>query len=96
MCHKPNHIQYDFEVCLSVDFRLLQTRHKFTVWGGFLFHGVVPRLRLISRDTGRLPATHALLFSQPHRLAELLPGEALVFVKSMAVDVQGGAGLRMT
>ena len=34
-------------------------------------------------------------FSQPHRLAELLPGEAFVFVKGMAVDVQGGAGLRV-
>ena len=32
---------------------------------------------------------------QPHCLAELLPGEALVFVEGMAVDVQGGTGLRM-
>lgn len=33
--------------------------------------------------------------SQSHRLAELLPGEAFVFVEGMAVDVQGGTGLRM-
>ena len=36
------------------------------------------------------------VFSQPHRLAELLPGEALVFVKGMAVDVQRGTGLGVT
>lgn len=33
--------------------------------------------------------------SQPHRLAELLPGEAFVFVKGMAVNIQGGTGLRV-
>ena len=33
---------------------------------------------------------------QPYRLAELLPSEAFVFVEGMAVDIQGGAGLRMT
>lgn len=34
--------------------------------------------------------------SQPHRLAELLPGEAFVFVEGMAINIQGGAGLCMT
>ena len=38
-------------------------------------------------------AYHLFSFSQPHRLAELLAGEALVFVEGVAVDVQGSAGL---
>lgn len=82
--------------CLSVDFLFLQTRPKFAVWGGVRFHGMFPRPYLIRRDTGRLPATRALLFSQPHRFAEFLSGKTLVFVKGMAVDVQGGAGLGVT
>ena len=56
----------------------------------------VPRPYLIRRDTGRSPATRALLFSQPQRFAEFLSGKTLVFVKGMAVDVQGGAGLGVT
>ena len=80
---------------LSVDFLLLQTRPKFAVWGGFRFHSTVPRPYLIPRNTGRLPATHALLFSQPYRFAEFLPGEALVFVEGVAVDVQSSAWLGM-
>ena len=36
---------------------------------------------LIPHNTGRLPATHALLFSQSHRLAELLPGSMSVVMQ---------------
>ena len=67
--------------CLSVDFLFLQTRPKFAVWGGFHFHGTVPCLCLIPRDTGRLPATRALLFSQPHCLAEFLPDSMSVVMQ---------------
>ena len=64
--------------CLAVDFLFLQTRPKFAVWGGFRFHGMFLRPYLIRRDTGRLPATRALLFSQSYRLAEFLPREAIL------------------
>ena len=93
-----NQIIYNmiWQGCLSVDFLFLQTRPKFAVWGGFRFHGMFLRPYLIRRDTGRLPATRVLLFSQPHRFAEFLSGKTLVFIKGMAVDVQGGAGLGVT
>ena len=84
------------QVCLSVDFRFLQTRPKFAVWGGFRSHGVVPRLCCIQRDTRRFSALQAAFFSYPHRFAELLPGETLVFVKGMTVDVQCCTGLGVT
>ena len=41
-------------------------------------------------------ALQAASFSYPHRFAELLPGETLVFVKGMTVDVQCGTGLGVT
>ena len=93
MCHKPNHIQYDFAGLPIGRFSVPPPPPQIRCLGGFHFHGSTSRLRLIPRDTGRLPATHALLFSQPHRCAEFLPGEALVFVKGMAVDVQRSTGL---
>ena len=93
MCHKPNHIQYDFAGLPIGRFSVPPHSPQIRCLGRISFPWYVPRLYIIRRDTGRLPATHALIFSQAHRLAEFLPGEALVFVEGMAVDVQRGAGL---
>ena len=96
MCHNPNHIQYDFAELPIGRFSVPPHSPQIRCLGRVLFPWYVPRLYIIRRDTGRLPATHALLFSQPHCFAEFLPGKALVFVKGMAVDVQRGAGLGVT
>lgn len=87
MCHKPNHIQYDFAGLPIGRFSVPPHSPQIRCLGRVSFPWYVPRLYIIRRDTGHLPATHALIFSQAHRLAEFLPGEAFVFVEGMAVDV---------
>ena len=78
LCHKPNHIQYDLAGLPLGRFSVPPNPPQIRCLGRVSLPWYVPRPYLIRRDTGRLPATRALLFSQSYRLAEFLPREAIL------------------